>query len=585
MDAYAQWQAGPPARPAHVPPQPGTIAPGRSFGPGPAGSEATRLLCAGMYLDPGFRDRVIEELVGHEERPVAPSLGIDAVPVLAHAVRARRHEMLTAALLLLVWIAFFAATPLAITGPASDSSIYPDPSSDGSSSVPWWGALAGLVSWAGAYAWVCLWLWIARTAAGRNATVYAADRATGVRPGWVRRWAGRALTFAAWIGALSYWLAAVAAVSSGSTGNPGPLLFPLLIAAVTALPKRWVVSVFRDELHPDSFARRPRATLPDTVRYRRIGTAIDREQFSALTIYDPFRPFIGAGIAHEPWSFAMELKRKNTDAASPAPRITSRQILDLIRPQLERLKQSSATSRDRLRELEIQECVFLPAGLSREELAAGYRPESVGAHLAEAVDEGGEARRLFLRIRVGAWDEQVVTTILVRVHTQGGLLVLEVAPHILTPVRPDFKVADAIATGHGEGLLRLGVRALVAAPTASVSAGISAVRGIGSAFRMWLSDPQHAYPDGPAASVREMGSVPEVRLFQEMDVSRYVKTIQDRVVNGVREALRSQGYDTGEFEQHVVNVSGNGVFIGGSIKGGAIATGQGATATHTDGSA
>ena len=46
-------------------------------------TEATRLLSAGVYFDTGFRTRVIEELVEHEERPVAPSLGIDALPVLA----------------------------------------------------------------------------------------------------------------------------------------------------------------------------------------------------------------------------------------------------------------------------------------------------------------------------------------------------------------------------------------------------------------------------------------------------------------------------------------------------------------------
>ncbi|TSB28359.1 hypothetical protein FNJ62_09870 [Streptomyces benahoarensis] len=39
-----------------------------------AGSEATRLLCAGSYLSPDFRRQVVDELVAHEERTVAPSL-------------------------------------------------------------------------------------------------------------------------------------------------------------------------------------------------------------------------------------------------------------------------------------------------------------------------------------------------------------------------------------------------------------------------------------------------------------------------------------------------------------------------------
>ncbi|WP_406365845.1 hypothetical protein [Streptomyces sp. NBC_01546] len=69
-------------------------------------SEATRLLCAGVWFDSEFRRRVIEQLVEHEERPIAPSLGIDALPVLAHALRARWLEVETAAALLALWAVF-----------------------------------------------------------------------------------------------------------------------------------------------------------------------------------------------------------------------------------------------------------------------------------------------------------------------------------------------------------------------------------------------------------------------------------------------------------------------------------------------
>ena len=62
----------------------------------PHASEATRLLCGGVYVDPDYRDRVIDELYLHEQRLVAPSLGFDAARVLAHALRARRQEPLTA---------------------------------------------------------------------------------------------------------------------------------------------------------------------------------------------------------------------------------------------------------------------------------------------------------------------------------------------------------------------------------------------------------------------------------------------------------------------------------------------------------
>ncbi len=262
--------------------------------------------------------------------------------------------------------------------------------------------------------------------------------------------------------------------------------------------------------------------------------------------------------------------------------LTGREVIDLIKPRLEALRTSAAdTSRDRLRSLEIDELVYLPVGRERGQIA--YDPASVRQHLDGAVGEGGEARRHFLRVRVGAWDEQVGVSLLVRVHTQGGMLVLEVVPHVLTPVRPEFKSVDVIAAGDAEGPLRDVVRSLLTGPSAGFAAGVSLLHTAVSVFRTWLTMPQYALPDGPAASVRELGSVKEVSLLQEMDISRYVKTLQDRIASGVREALHSKGYEMGEFEQYIVNVSGGGVFIG-EMSGGAVATGERASAKQVDAS-
>lgn len=69
----------------------------------PSKSEAGRLLCAGVYLDAAYRERVIDELYVHEERFTAPSYGFDAARVLAHALRARRIEMAWAVAVVAVW--------------------------------------------------------------------------------------------------------------------------------------------------------------------------------------------------------------------------------------------------------------------------------------------------------------------------------------------------------------------------------------------------------------------------------------------------------------------------------------------------
>ncbi|MCZ4120678.1 hypothetical protein [Streptomyces sp. H39-S7] len=521
-------------------------------------TEATRLLCAGVYLDAEFRGQVIEQLVQHEERPIAPSLGVDAVPVLAYALRARSQEVQTSLLLLFVW-AVFLAVDLTAGGPVPG--------------VP--------MVWSLSYAVLCMALWSSRAASGRGTAVYTLDRATLRRTMLGRR--GR-LTKLLPLGPrlllAVYWIAALVVFFFFGAADWPAVVFPLLLVVPIWMHRAHVSGVMRNELARPRFAVLPRAQLSSGYAYRRIEAAIEREQHAGLTIYDPFRPFIGAGTPYEPWSFALELKRRKTAAPGEA-QLTSRAVIELIRPRLEALRQSAAeTSRDRLKDLEIEEFVYLPVGVPRGEVS--YDRNTVMQHLADSVDEGGEARRHFLRIRVGAWDEQVVVSVLVRVHTQGGMLVLEVVPHILSPIRPEYRAVDVIAGRGSEDVFRDGVRALLAGPTAGFAAAVSSIRTLLTVFRTWLADPQRALPDGPATSVREMGSSREISLFQEMDISRYVKTIQDRIASGVRDALSSQGYETDSFEQQIVQVAEGGFYIG-SMSGGAVAAGSGAQARHTTG--
>ncbi|WP_371654643.1 MULTISPECIES: hypothetical protein [unclassified Streptomyces] len=522
-------------------------------GPEHGDGEATRLLCAGVYFDSDFRRRVIEELVQHEERPIALSLGIDALPVLAHALRARRREAETALALLGLWGVFIG---LGVAGVGSET-VFP---------VPGWLA----------YAVVCFVFGSVRAGSGLGLAVFTLDR-TMVKQA-TRGRLRMLLPLVPFVVAALYWAGALYTLFSGADGWTG-VVFPLLLVLPVWAYRADVTTVMRKELGAQSFARSPRPALP--YRYRRIGEAIDREQHASLTIYDPFRPFIGAGRPYdEQWSLVMELKRRRGAAPEAGP-LTGREVIDLIKPQLESLRTSAAaTSRDRLRALEVDEFVYLPTGVARWKVA--YDRSTVRRHLDEAVGEGGEARRHFLRIRIGTWDEQVVVSVLVRVHTQGGMLVLEVVPHVLSPVRLEFRAVDVIeARGEGD-VLRDTVRGLLAAPTANFAAATSLISTAVAEFRTWLANPRHALPDGPATSVRELGSTDDLSVFQDMDVKRYVRTVQDRIAGGVREALRAKDYETGDFEQQIVTVSGGGVFIG-AMSGGAVATGERSSASHTEG--
>jgi hypothetical protein len=546
---------------------------------------------------------VVGELIGHCERPVPPSLGVDVLTVLAHAVRARRQEVWAALGLLAVWVGFFyvevevmGGGSASLSGAVNRQSVDADLAELGATGL-----------WPFRYVLVCAGLLLARFVSGKRPVPYSPVerelplpkiRSAGFLARWRRR-IGGLVTLWMRINMGLYWYAAVGTVAV----DPFPLIFPLAMALIVWVYRSQVETVLRHELGRDTFLDRPpTVALPATPRCRRVAAAVEREQHALGALYDAHSPFVGAGTPHQPWSFALELKRKKerrtqtaqatVPAQAGAPRgLTTARVVELVKEPLQQLRTATAAnSIDRLRDLEIDDFVYLPAGVGREE--GFYRKEDIEQHLREAVDEGGEGRRHFLRIRVGAWDEQVVVTVFVRVHTQGGMLVLEVAPHVLGPVREEFRDVDAVvALSSPFDLVREAVRALLISPTAVLTLGTSAARTLKETLSTVWEAPERRPPSPPLTSLRELASTDELSLFQEMDVSRYVKTVQDRIASGVRDALEQNDYQTDRFEQHIVNVSDGGLFIQdmsngyvvGKVTGGAVAMGDSSSASAASG--
>ncbi|WP_328492259.1 hypothetical protein OHS59_05485 [Streptomyces sp. NBC_00414] len=585
-------------------------------------TEATRLLCAGTYQDVGFRRRVIDELVVHQERPVAPPLGVDVLPVLAHAVRATRQESRTAALMLAAWLGFLLSDVVMFWDSVADRWGEGADVGFGDVFTAFYAGddrlTAGMpMPWSQFYAFVALGLWFAhsvRTQSAQGRREGLPDPVARATVGF-----GRMVTGCAALFALSYWCWFVAGVLDGDVQTPYPLLFPLLIALIAWWHETTRRRALCRWLSRWTFPRTTQPDLPAGPLYEDLVASVSREQKAALTLYEPDSPFVGMGAPRRAWSFAMELRRRAgapagpgaPDAGSPSPDgspvphqsrgpLTAEGALAMIEPQLVRLREAAAlTGKDRLRELEIDRFVYLPGGVGRDEelhlggssdvnavQAAGqrngagrsvYDPVQVAAHLAEAVDEGGEGRRVFLRVRIGAWHEQVVVTVLVRVHTQGGMLVLEVVPYVLGPVRKDFGDVDALVDKLPETWAGGALRALGNGPATGVSTAVGALRTIVGEITTGWSD-RETTPDVPRVSLRQLASTTGLSPFQEMDVTRYVKTVQERIVNGMREALRSHGYRTDQFEQHVYQLSGGSVFVQ-DMSGGAVATGSHGNAT------
>jgi hypothetical protein len=110
-----------------------------------------------------------------------------------------------------------------------------------------------------------------------------------------------------------------------------------------------------------------------------------------------------------------------------------------------------------------------------------------------------------------------------------------------------------------------------------VSAGISALKTVSRELSTGWTTREPA-PDVPRVSLRQLTAASWLSPYQEMDVTRYIKTVEERIVNGVRQALHTHGYQTEQFEQHVYQVSGGSVFVQ-AMSGGSVATGPNGSAT------
>ncbi|MFE3652664.1 hypothetical protein ACFXO2_33505 [Streptomyces sp. NPDC059152] len=535
----------------------------------PGASEATRLLCAGTYLDDTFRDAVIDELYVHEERFAAPSLGIDAARVLAHALRARRLERAWSTAILLTWLVavvlsqgmtwgYFA--PVVLLGLARFVR---------GLSAAWPARLLSFVL-----------RWYARISLLFFVVVLALMAFTASRSG--------ALSALSPIALIESLLADTGLTESshggglsgmdGSLDTPGlglagviavwvALLLPVLVAVLVALQRGQFARALTRELSRERFpdVMADPAERAEGIRFQRLRDRVRIEQHGPLVMYRPGDPFCGAGEPFKPWSLSVELVPRTGRTAVP---LDNGEILARIVPLVEALRVPSGSPvtadavRDRLRALEIDQCVFLPVDGLPTRAAAPYAPAAFEAHRAAALEEGGETRRHFLRIRVGGWHEGVVTTVFVRVHTQGGMLMMEVAPHVLWPLRPHFQDADRIAHQYRHHhYFGKAVWALTHSPRAAVDALLTLVRGVGGGWGLATEGHGAALPEGPATSVRELGSDDEASLFQYMDVARYLKTVQQRVAAGVKSALHDAGYQTAEFEQRIVHVADGGVYV------------------------
>ncbi|WP_282699430.1 hypothetical protein [Streptomyces sp. CC219B] len=474
------------------PPEPPRTAPQR---PAPdATSNATRLLCAGTYLDAAYRATVIRELLTDRSRVVAPSYGYDAVPVLAHALAARRLQRMRRA-------ALGAGTVVTVFLTAV-------------------GVLSGFTA-----TLVVLWLL------------------------WLTAYLRRVVTLQTLTGRLRRR-------TDGANAFDG------------------------------SCPQRPELTAELVAK-------IDEEQSSDGSVirYGGYKPFVGAGTQVRTWSTAELLigaretvfdRDRRTgrepwepDEVDEEPRrkevvpFTVEEITSYVDAHMKANLRERERRTERIDGLAVARSTFTTEVRTRP-----GTPQGAG-HWQDTYGSG----RSYLCIRVGSWDQELVTTAFVGFDLKGNTLHTEFYSYVLAPIRASFHLVDRLpATLNGGLLLRVAWDTVRATPDVVLKPVLTRLRswapGLSagqveetlieaarlpdtSEFRLGRYA-DSASGRGALLSIREMATSRRFHVFfQETDTVKYTQIVERELLQIVRDFLHEHHVDLAEHEARQTNILNN----------------------------
>lgn len=483
-----------------------------------AHSNATRLLSAGVYLQRGFRASTIKVLLKERYRIVAPSYGYDAVTVLAHALAARslRNKQLVGV-----------AVGLLIDAILMDENVI--------------GVPGGIL--------LALWL----------------------------PWALAFLRRVATMQAMLKWLRPNAGTSSDGA-------FP---------------AAFGDEGEEDF----PTNNALTPVLLRKIA----QEQAGAQDqiYYGGYHPFVGAGWPQPDWSmaelliaakpsafeeYARSVAEDDDEDDEPEPPrevvpFTVDEITDYVAQRLQSDLHDEAPYGEQVENLTVVRQKYNRAGWVPVKKRLLWRLRGVKVlppddaadfESFRLIDEREryDASREVLSVRVGSWDQEVVTSIFISFDLRGNTLYSEFHPHVMPPVIQSFHLVDRLPSRLGPKLL---LRMAWHIPLGLPSAALREVRGWYFAVKAWASRIRHAVVGnvevvdgsefrlgryavdlvdrGAVTSLRELAALPVYhQFFQEHDADKYVKIVERRLLAIMRDFLDEHNVDLGDHDARQTNI-------------------------------
>lgn len=536
---------------------------------------ATRHLCAGAYLDGGFRDAALREVYYQPRRLVAPSYGFDLVAVLGHCLRARNLAIARDAVIIAVLL------------------------------------VAALASWTALLVVVAVLLVLQGSVAAGRLARDAVRQARSRDLASVNLVLARAVVLLiGWSVAaiVLIWILGQVVASTVTSFTESPYAAPsqgagvgvgafLLAALVFLLPTVFAV-IRQNELYGLS----PGHGVSRPIVNRRM-QEIDLQQRGNTVAYSGFWPFVGSGSLVDTWGFAQRLVQLPPSLDEPAklaglfdgsmserarefeqPPFQAHELLSHLRNDLFTLL-PERQAEEHIPGLSVEDRVFL-AGTEVSHLAPHTPPDVMHA----VVRHPTTPARHYLTCQVIAWGGELVTTVYVHVAVQGRSLYLELTTTALSPCREDYRIVDYVEGTGPLAWLRAAGKGFLDTPTTIARAPGNLVRSVVDA--MSLSAASNAaettrlargYDYGARFGVREHGSQDEERnLVQAQDILKYKRLIERRALASVLDFLEIRGVDTTEYRTRAATVLNVGVgnFGSGKMEFQASVIGQNLAAGH-----
>jgi hypothetical protein len=554
-------------------------------------TNATRYLCAGAYLDSGFANKVIGELIA-SHRAVAPSRGINLDPIIRHCLKARRLKLIRdIALSVLLLVGLVTAT------------------------IPLFFILA--------ITFFCGYLpgarWERRSLGGRALAGLAAIAALVI--------VGGILTVGIVVVVVLVIAAKVSSSGGGGTGTSLPLsgffsagllaLWSLVYAVLligTLVRYFWL----RDKTLVEWL--RPGATAPafrqESPRVENRIAEVCRAQYGNLTLYDTQDqdPFLGTGWVPYPfelfgkdrqddgspvWSIAIELNRAGAPRGLLGFNARDRVCIDpvdlhrVLRARLEQLNDPRLPTSQRVAYLTVADHVvgegrfdwdsplidrqrMIPYSQANQEAVEALIRAPQGRlryyQRVSISDEGLPVETEDGRPVIGSVDQEIIASAFVYIAVEGHMFYLQFFPKVLPRVDRRFRDIDTLPRSSSTRFLgRVLLDALRGSFHDIITAPYNVYKALRLSFREWRNftdgeraEADFAYADvGARIGVREYGSQGTLGSYLEaLDTDKYTQIVERLVLETVLDYLVAQGADTAVYRASAASIINGDVYSG-----------------------